>query len=426
MLAADAQETADRLAGLPTVAGVQVACLDAGKLTVGTAGVADVASREPVTGATRFRIGSITKLLTADLVMRCVRARRLRLDDPVGRFLPGVREEVLVGHLLSHSSGLDAGDVFVDTGDSDDAVARYAEMVSSAGSLFPPGATFSYCNGGFVLAGRLAEVVLGQPWRAAMRTLVFDEAGLTETDFVTGTAAEHDLGTARGHTVRDGALVALPRRIDNPMCTRGLDPAGGTLVSTAADLGRFLRWHLDSLGTEVMRTLRAPAPGGVATMLGAGLGWMVWVNAAQASIRIGGANPGQSGILAADPISGTAVVVLTNSDQGINAVNALLDGPGPTPSGVTEPASVDLSRHAGRYASHALTVEIATSGSGLLVRAPGHPDIALAPRDRQTFDSPAGPIAFLDFDDQGVPTLLRWRMRVMRRSMPGDSTRQLA
>ncbi|MFD7957483.1 serine hydrolase domain-containing protein [Streptomyces ardesiacus] len=414
-LAADPQAAAERLAALPSVAGVQVAGVVDGSLDVGAAGVADAETSEPVTVGTGFRIGSITKLLTAHLVMRCVLDGRLGLDDPLTRFVPGPWDGVLVRHLLSHSTGLDAGDIFVDTGNDDDAIARYTEMLRGVGSLFSPGATFSYCNGGVILAGRLVEVVLGRTWREALREEVLDAAGMCETRFVTGVDAGHDLGTARGHAVRGGELAALPRRIDHPMCTRGLDPAGGTVVSTAADLGRFTLAHLRTPGTDVMRTLHAPAPGGVATMRGAGLGWMIWANAAQSSVRVGGANPGQSGLIAADPTTQTAVVVLTNSDQGANAVNALLDAPGPAPDLKPQPAPADLSRYVGRYVSHAATIEITTAGDGLLARADGYPDIPLTPRDRQTFDSPGGPVAFLDSHHHGSPVSLRFRMRVMTR-----------
>ncbi|MFD1491214.1 MULTISPECIES: serine hydrolase [Microbacterium] len=182
------------------------------------------------------------------MLVRCVQAGRLRLDDPVARFLPGVREGVLVGHLLSHSSGLDAGR---------SSPARPPSMISAP----------------------------------------------------------------RGHTVRDGDLVVLPRRIDNPMCTRGLDPAGGTLVST------------------------------------------------------------QSDILAADPISRTAVVVLTNSDHGINAANPLLNAPGPIPNGVTQAAPVDPSHYAGQYASHAPTMRAPPQAAAC---SSGHPGIPTLPWRRAT------------------------------------------
>jgi hypothetical protein len=84
-----------------------------------------------------------------------------------------------------------------------------------------------------------------------------------------------------------------------------------------------------------------------------------------------------------------------------------------------EPAPTDLSRYAGRYASHAVLVEITTAGDSLLARAEGYPVLPLTPRDRQTFDSPFGPAAFLDFNNHGTPHGLRWQMRVMRRTDTG-------
>jgi hypothetical protein len=148
-------------------------------------------------------------------------------------------------------------------------------------------------------------------------------------------------------------------------------------------------------------------------MRGAGLGWMIRVNAARSSVRVGGADPGRSGLIAADPATRTAVVVLTNSDRGIDAVTTLLDTPGPPPGPEIEPAPADLSRYTGRYASHAVTMEVATAGDGLIAGADGYPAVPLTPRDRRTLDSPGGPVAFLDFDDHGTPGSLR--MRVMRR-----------
>ncbi|KAB7835767.1 hypothetical protein [Streptomyces mobaraensis] len=142
---------------------------------------------------------------------------------------------------------------------------------------------------------------------------------------------------------------------------------------------------------------------------------MIWANAAQSSVRIGGADPGQSGLIAADRTTRTAVVVLTNSDQGIDAVNALLDMPGPLPDPASVPAPANLSHYADRYASHAVIMDVTVAGDGLLASAEGYPTFPLTPRDSQIFDSPGGPVAFLAFDDHGTPDSLRFRMRVMRR-----------
>ena len=62
-----------------------------------------------------LRPGSITKVFTATAVLQCVEAGLLSLDDPVCRWMPHLRPDVTVRHLLTHSSGIDAGDLFVDT-----------------------------------------------------------------------------------------------------------------------------------------------------------------------------------------------------------------------------------------------------------------------------------------------------------------------
>ncbi|NGN62735.1 beta-lactamase family protein [Streptomyces sp. A7024] len=415
-LAADPQALADRLASLPHIPGVQTAGVLDGAIRTGVAGLTDLESEQPVLPRTRFRPGSITKLLTAGLVVHCADKGELSLEDPVSRYLPGPwPDDLRLRHLIGHTSGLDAGDLFLDTGDSDDRLARYADHLTTVGSLFPPGTAFSYCNGGFVLAGRILELVLGQPFEHALRTRVLDPAGMANTSFLRDSEAAQDPDAARGHDVRDSRALPLPLPVGDPMCTPSLAPAGSTLVTTAADLARFTRAHLDEPGTEIMRALQVPAPGGVPTMRGPGLGWMLWSNARYSSVRIGGAYPGQSGIITADPENGAAIVVLTNSRQGIDAATSLLDPPTPSHHHAHESAASNLDGYTGRYASHVTPLDVQRVGDGLLVRAAGLPDLTLAPQDRLTFTSPAGPVAFFDFDDDGRPGYLRWRMRVWRR-----------
>ena len=354
----DPDATLQRLLDSPFTHGVSLAVVDGDD--VRTAGDPDVATRP----------GSVVKLLTAELVRRHV-----PLDDPVDGHLPGF-DGVLVRHLVSHTSGIDAGDVFVDTGPGDDAVERYVEEVRGAGRLFAPGAAFSYCNAGFVIAARIVEVVTGRTW---------DDAVL---DVVPGARIE-------------------PRPDLGPVTTRGLGPAGGTLACTAADLAGFVVEQLRDPETEVLRRLQAWAPGGVAEMVGPAMGWMVWRNAAQATVRIAGAWPGCSAIIAADPTTRRAVVAMFDVEPAVNAVTALLDAPGAPP--------LDLERYAGEYASHAATFAIELDDDGGLRLRFGEGTVPLAPGDGTTFASPMGPVAFYGHDQLGRPQHLRWRMRTSTR-----------
>src|SRR4051812_12845187 len=91
---------------------------------------ASVTSNHGVGGSNAvLRPGSVTKVLTATAVMQCVDDGLLSLEDPVARWAPHLDGAIKVEHLLSHSSGIDAGDVFVDTGDDDGCLERYVALL---------------------------------------------------------------------------------------------------------------------------------------------------------------------------------------------------------------------------------------------------------------------------------------------------------
>ncbi len=109
----------------------------------------------------------MSKVWTATLAMQLVDEGKLDLDAPVADVLPELRladaevaKTVTMRHLLNHTSGID-GDVFTDTGRGDDCVEKYVALLSEQKQNHPLGATWSYCNAGFVLAGRVIEKLTG-------------------------------------------------------------------------------------------------------------------------------------------------------------------------------------------------------------------------------------------------------------------------
>jgi CubicO group peptidase (beta-lactamase class C family) len=116
--------------------------------------------------------------------MRLVEDGRLDLDRPVRRYLPELRlrdEQVAASvtprHLLTHTAGW-TGDYFSDTGRGHDALSRYVAELADVEQLTPPGATYSHCNSGFSLLGRLIEVLIGETYEAAPQRLVLSPLGL--------------------------------------------------------------------------------------------------------------------------------------------------------------------------------------------------------------------------------------------------------
>lgn len=199
----------------------------------------------PVTPQTLFRIGSLTKLITATLVMRLVQEGVVDLDAPVCNYIswltlsePEAARQITLQLLLSHTSGL--------TSDARPWGDRYPhaleEYVRNGISGYPlaarPGARFQYSNPGFSLAGYVAEAVTGKPYTDLVSEWVFGPLQMQRSTFDPLVAMTYPL--AQGHRVAgDGSLRVDHRFVDNPAHY----PAGFAM-STVLDLANFAAMHL--------------------------------------------------------------------------------------------------------------------------------------------------------------------------------------
>lgn len=158
-----------------------------GQEVLAAAGVLNCATGVEVTTDSLFQVGSITKVWTATMIMQLIDEGLLSLDTTAAEALPGVRlgaadlgDHVTVAHLLTHTSGID-GDIFTDTGRGDDCVERYVGLLERACSAFPPGGAYSYCNSGWVVLGRIIEVLDGRSWDESLRERLCGPLELTQT-----------------------------------------------------------------------------------------------------------------------------------------------------------------------------------------------------------------------------------------------------
>src|SRR5689334_21410120 len=177
------QDAVSAIAEELDVPGVAVGVLLDGREEHAVHGVTSVTNPLPVDERTLFLCGSTTKTFTATAVVRLVEQGLVELDAPVRRYLPDFRvadEEVAstvtVLQLLNHTAGWD-GDFFKDTGDGDDALARYVEAMAELPQLTRPGEGVSYNNVSFAVAARIVEVVTGSRYEEALSTLVLDPVG---------------------------------------------------------------------------------------------------------------------------------------------------------------------------------------------------------------------------------------------------------
>jgi dipeptidyl aminopeptidase/acylaminoacyl peptidase/CubicO group peptidase (beta-lactamase class C family) len=206
--------------------------------TVVTSGVVSTRTGVAATPDTLFQMGSISKVWTATLIMQLVEEGLLDLDAPVRNILPDFAVDdavatatVTTRQLLTHTSGID-GDVFIDGGRGDDCVERYVAALKSTVQLFAPGTDWSYCNTGFVIAGRIIEVLRGKSWDAVLRERIIEPLGLAKTTTLPEETALHR--AAVGHVGGGDNLAQTPQFL----IPRSMGPAG-LINSTAEDLLLF-------------------------------------------------------------------------------------------------------------------------------------------------------------------------------------------
>ena len=399
-----------------------------------TVGLASLSSMRPVTPETLFQTGSLSKTYTATVIWRLIDEGALALDKPVRTWIPDltlmdeeVAAKLTIGNLLDHSAGF-YGDEGFDTGDDDEAIARYvANRLPHLPQIFPLGAFFSYNNAGFTLLGRLIEVAAGTTYNAAMGNLLLGPLGLDDT--LLDHAAVLRRPYADGH-------VALPINgrpavaVETPLWVpRSADPAGG-IWATTRDVLRYGRFHLAAgtiagpaniVSPNSLRQMREPAmPTIPGTSLQIGRDWFVQDVAGMRVFSHDGDTIGQHTDFLAIPAQQFALIVLTNSQGGGGlAATAALDAalaqfPALTPLvgklGLTHallaPAGAptvtlsadDLTAYAGRYADLDEVLTFARSGDGLTITKeeliqPGSWQSAIQPPP-----GPAVPLTFLAKD----------------------------
>ncbi|HEX3786553.1 MAG TPA: serine hydrolase [Pseudonocardiaceae bacterium] len=354
-------------------------------------GVLNIDTGVAATTDSLFQIGSMSKVWTATVAMQLVDEGRLDLDAPVADVLPELRladpdvtKQVTLRHLLTHTSGID-GDIFTDTGRGDDCLERYVAVLADAAQNHPLGATWSYCNSGFSLVGRIIEKITGQTWDAAVRERLVGPLGLTHT--VTLPEEALLFGAAVGH-VEEGAEGAELTRAPVWGLPRALGPAG-LITSTVRDVLAFARLHLTGgLAPDGSRLLPAAT---VATMadrhaelpdkhsLGDswGLGWIRYSWSGYRLLGHDGNTVGQSAFLRLLPEQGLAVALLTNGGHArdlyeelyreIFAEAAGVDLP-PSLTPPDEPPAADLTPWLGTYERASVRMEVLAGPDGPRLR----------------------------------------------------------
>lgn len=222
------------------------------------------AGREPVDpDRTLFRVGSVSKVLTATAVLQQVEQGRIDLDADVRGYLDfelpqRFDQPITLRHLLTHTAGFEEvidGLIAFDDRPTD---LRAALATAPPEQVFAPGTTPAYSNYGYGLAGYVVERVTGVPFTDYLQRNVIERAGMTSATFA------QPLPPGLREQLSDGFTTSAAPPM--PFETIGASPAGA-LTASGTDMARFATALLDGRLLAPATTALMQEPGlGAATL----------------------------------------------------------------------------------------------------------------------------------------------------------------
>jgi CubicO group peptidase (beta-lactamase class C family) len=375
------------------VPGASLAFFHDGHLLTAVAGVANVSTAEPLTPETVMHLCSVTKVINATLVMQLVDEEKVDLDERVVRYLPdlklrdrGALERITVKMLLNHTSGID-GEWLPDLGHDEETIEKTVGRFAQLGQIHPPGAEFSYCNAGTVIAGYLVQCLRGRSWYQVVRERIFEPLGMEHAATLPEEALLHRASV--GHFLKpNSGSRSTPVRSSRAFLSLGFAPAGATLMTSAGALIDFARAHmnggrgangvsiLSADGARAMREITVDNQGKGYTYTDAmAIGWMV----SGKGLFHGGGGAGTIAVLYVYPERNSAAVMLTNAQHGIGLINETLQrwfgeiGSADPPVGFeklqlpSEPIKLDPRRYVGVYENELMRYRVEQCSAGLRV-----------------------------------------------------------
>jgi CubicO group peptidase (beta-lactamase class C family) len=284
-------------------------------------GLRDVAKHLPVTPDTVFCIGSTSKAFTCLLATQAAVDGKLKLTDNPTKYIPSFvpsapeqRDKLTISDIMSHRSGFPRTDFAWWAGNftSEELV----QILDGAKPTNKIGEKFLYQNMMLMLTGLIDAKVYGEPYADLVQHKIFEPLGMAHT-------SAHTLFLARQTDHATGYASAGPLSPDQPLDLHDVDAIGpaGSIVSTANDLGQWLRLQLNNgsidghqlFSSEAILEQRKPRMK-VVEGLNYGFGWMLgkWGDTPQ--VDHGGNVDGYSAEVSMLPEKHLGVAILTNAN----------------------------------------------------------------------------------------------------------------
>ncbi len=360
--------------------GVQAAVLYDDEILLSSAhGLADVEVQIPLTPRHLFRVASHSKTFTATAVLQLAEGGALRLDDPIGQWLPFLADSALatatIRDLLAHGGG-----VIRDGHDGDHwqlfrAFPDDAELQAiglDGADILPTNERFKYSNIGYSLLGMIVAAASGQSYHAYVRDRIIKPLGLADT------GPEYEPARAAEYAAGYSALTYADRRIPIEHIDTGAMAAATGFFSTAQDLVRYAAAHFHGDGrllTDASKRRMQRTEWKTGREGEYGLGLDVAEYGDRRVVGHGGGYPGHITNTKWDPVDRLAVSVLTNAIDGQAGAYAanffrLIELAHKPADGEAPPDGVDVDRFTGRFANLWGVMDVARFGDRLYLLDP--------------------------------------------------------
>jgi len=366
-------------------------------------GLADVESNQPVTAATLFQAGSISKPVSAMGALVLVEEGKLKLDADINAYLKSwkvpasahtAKTPVTLEELLSHTAGLTVhGFPGYAAGAPLPTVPQVLDGASPANTApvrvdLDPGTQYRYSGGGYTIAQLAMTDVSGQPFPALLQRLVLGPLGMKESTFDQPLPASLVSSAAAGYYA-DGKPVTGKRHVYPEMAAAGLWTTPSDLARFAIGIQKMLAGGKGPLTKATAENMVKPRRENYA------LGLAIRDEGETKYFEHGGSDEGFQAQLTASENRGYGAVIMTNSDRGYLLMPEILrsiaaayywEGYQIDAISAVKLTPEELAIYSGRYRLGADTMLIvAPSGSGLEVKVPLGETFSLVPVSKQAF-----------------------------------------
>jgi CubicO group peptidase (beta-lactamase class C family) len=201
----------------------------------------------PNSPATKFRLGSVTKQFTAASILLLEEMGKLKIDDPIKKYLPDAPEawdKITIFNLLTHTSGIPNFTSFPEYQKEQLTAHTPKQIVDIFRDKpldFTPGDKMSYSNSGYILLGYLLEKVSGETYQNFLQKNIFDPLGMKDSGYDSNSAIIPH--RASGYSPGPGGLV------NAGYVDMSIPLSAGALYSTTEDL---LRWEQGLFGGKLL------------------------------------------------------------------------------------------------------------------------------------------------------------------------------